>query len=586
MDEKQTAEFLKGGFVDNWYGYKTRKLTAEQAEDWTNYLRHFPGGYSDELMKYVEDEMCRSQTMIVVPLRSDRSFGFCTHCKKVVDTNGRKHKSETSCPHCHYYAEIVHSWRRKGIMHKGYFEYYEKDETDDKAFVCRGIFYRRTVDALNQKVNFEFETHTLYRFSAEGVERREVYFGYGDKALRTVKAIGSRFSKYYNIKDCSLGSDKKSLLEAIKGTPWQWCCIDKLIEMELPAVSWLRYLARYQKQPKMELIIKLGLGRVIVDPLKYVNYYCSSPSRSFCSNVICWQAKKPAKVLKMELTKQDRKFIKANESEIDESIVALMQLIKAENQKANIEAFGWSFKDIKEIAKVAYKLNKVLSYTGFSLTKVRNYIAKQLEAEKENSLKLNKPWSYIESPVSWLIGDYCDYLEQVRYFNLDMADTAVSTPHNMLKAHTALTEQRAALEEERRRLEMQKRAEKMAKEAEEEEKTFQKLVKFRKSFAYTSGDLFCRAAASAEELVNEGMALSHCVGQYAKRYYKGETNIVFIRKKEEPDKPYYTVEVANDGHIVQVRGFKNCAPTDDVKQFMEEYKAYILERLSELKRVA
>lgn len=586
MDEKQTAEFLKGGFIDNWHGYKTRKLTAEQAADWTNYLRHFPGGYSDKLMKYVEDEMCRSQTMIVVPLRSDRSFGFCTHCKKVVDTNGRKHKSETSCPHCHYYAEIVHSWRRKGIMHKGYFEYYEKDEIDDKAFVCRGIFYRRSIDALNQKVNFEFETHTLYRFSAEGMERREAYFGYGDKALRTVKAIGSRFFKYYNIKDCSLGSDKKSLLEAIKGTPWQWCCIDKLIEMELPAVSWLRYLARYQKQPKMELIIKLGLGRVIVDPLKYVNYYCSSPSRSFCSNVICWQAKKPAKVLKMELTKQDRKFIKANESEIDESIVALMQLIKAENQKANIEAFGWSFKDIKEIAKIAYKLNKVLTYTGLSMSKIRNYIGKQLEQDDANSGKICNPYNYMKPDISWYVSDYCDYLHQVRYFNLNMTDTAVVTPYSLAKAHGNLNAQMAALEEERRRQEIQARAEKQAKELEEEKKNLEKLARFRKAFAYTSAGLFCRAAASVEELINEGTKLGHCVGTYAKRYCKGETNIVFIRKNTEPNTPYYTVEVDNNGHIIQVRGFKNCAPTDDVKQFMEEYKAYILERLSELKRVA
>lgn len=586
MNKEQASLILKDCYVDNHHSCELRKLTEEQKEEWTNYLRYFPAGYSEELQKFIEDEMCMRQTMIFVPDRADKNTGFCTHCKKVVDTSAYKHKMETNCPHCHYPAEVVHAWRRRDIVHKGYFEYYEKTETDDKAFICRGIFYRRTIDAINRKVNFDFEPHAFYLFRAEGMERREVYFGNWTTILRKVKVIGSRFSKYQNINDCQLGADKKSLLKAIKGTPWQWCCIDKLIEMGLPAVAWLKYLAKYKRQPKMELLIKLGLGRVLTDLFKYEGTYYGYTCRRSVGDVICWQAKKPTKVLKMELTKQDRKFIKANEDEIDESVVMLFQLIKAENQKANIEAFGWSFKDIKAIAGIAHKLNKVLSYTGFSLTKIRNYITKQLEVEKENSLKLNKPWSYIESPVSWLIGDYCDYLEQVRYFNLDMADTAVSTPHNMLKAHTALTEQRTALEEERRRLEMQKRAEKMAKEAEEEEKTFQKLVKFRKSFAYTSGDLFCRAAASAEELVNEGMALSHCVGQYAKRYYKGETNIVFIRKKEEPDKPYYTVEVANDGHIAQVRGYKNCAPTDDVKQFMAEYTPYIGSVLSSLKRVA
>jgi len=49
---------------------------------------------------------------------------------------------------------------------------------------------------------------------------------------------------------------------------------------------------------------------------------------------------------------------------------------------------------------------------------------------------------------------------------------------------------------------------------------------------------------------------------------KGETAIFFVRKLEEPDKPYYTLEW-KDHKVVQCRGFHNCDMTPEVKAFTE-----------------
>ena len=73
--------------------------------------------------------------------------------------------------------------------------------------------------------------------------------------------------------------------------------------------------------------------------------------------------------------------------------------------------------------------------------------------------------------------------------------------------------------------------------------------------------------------------LIHCVGTYAERYAEGTTNIVFIRRADEPAKPFYTMEISSRNEIVQVRGFRNCGMTEDVQDFVEHFKKEILSKL-------
>lgn len=84
--------------------------------------------------------------------------------------------------------------------------------------------------------------------------------------------------------------------------------------------------------------------------------------------------------------------------------------------------------------------------------------------------------------------------------------------------------------------------------------------------------------ASAEDIKAEGAALHHCVGTYVDRVARGETNIFFIRKEQEPDKPYFTMEW-KDNDIVQCRGSRNCGMPPEVKAFTEAFKKKMLETI-------
>ena len=153
--------------------------------------------------------------------------------------------------------------------------------------------------------------------------------------------------------------------------------------------------------------------------------------------------------------------------------------------------------------------------------------------------------------------DYRDYVEQCRKLKYDLHDTAVSMPYDFHAMHT--------------------RCSNIIKYGNGEglSAVFAQNMEQRKQLEYEGKDLMIRQPSSFDEIVNEGARLHHCVGGYAERHALGKLHIMFIRRKEEPDKPYYTMEVSTIGKIVQVRGLRNCDPTEEVKALVEDYKVYL-----------
>lgn len=94
----------------------------------------------------------------------------------------------------------------------------------------------------------------------------------------------------------------------------------------------------------------------------------------------------------------------------------------------------------------------------------------------------------------------------------------------------------------------------------------------RKELVWEGDDkMFVTVPHCGADLILEGNNLHHCVGGYVYNVKNNFTNIVFIRKKDEPEKSFYTVEINNDHKLVQIRGLQNMDPTDDVKEFLDRY---------------
>lgn len=108
-----------------------------------------------------------------------------------------------------------------------------------------------------------------------------------------------------------------------------------------------------------------------------------------------------------------------------------------------------------------------------------------------------------------------------------------------------------------------------AEEARKRDERIQKENKpkltFRDQLNYDDENYLIRLPKDEDEIRNEGMTLHHCVGNYAHDHSIGSTTIMFLRKKSEPDKPFYTIEVdigVVDGKVAglrirQIHGFGN-----------------------------
>ena len=84
-------------------------------------------------------------------------------------------------------------------------------------------------------------------------------------------------------------------------------------------------------------------------------------------------------------------------------------------------------------------------------------------------------------------------------------------------------------------------------------------------------------AAACEELMKEGRALHHCVGAsdtYMARMAKGYSWILFLREKERPEVPYYTIEIEmEDDKILQWYSEYDRKPDRErIEKVLQKYK--------------
>lgn len=104
-----------------------------------------------------------------------------------------------------------------------------------------------------------------------------------------------------------------------------------------------------------------------------------------------------------------------------------------------------------------------------------------------------------------------------------------------------------------------------------------------KPLIMNTDNLIMLAPRSGEEIISEGRILKHCVGGYVLRHAQGDTIILFIRHKDEPLTPYFTIEVdPKTLKIVQCHGYKNERESNKVKppeivEFEKQYNKFLEE---------
>ena len=131
-----------------------------------------------------------------------------------------------------------------------------------------------------------------------------------------------------------------------------------------------------------------------------------------------------------------------------------------------------------------------------------------------------------------------DYLRMLRDSDCDLTDQKLVYPNSLKREHDKMSRKITQIKDEKLSEDFEERAES------------------NEWLAFRGKKLSAIIPKHLTELYEEGRRLNHCVGSYARSVVDGGCIIAFLRKNDDLDSPYCTVEVRGK-HIVQARGYSN-----------------------------
>jgi hypothetical protein len=124
---------------------------------------------------------------------------------------------------------------------------------------------------------------------------------------------------------------------------------------------------------------------------------------------------------------------------------------------------------------------------------------------------------------------------------------------DLVRAHDAINALKLRQDEERRAIWNMEAKERLKRQEEKRKKVDEE----RQVYNYEEEQYIIRLPKDLNEIVTEGSKQKICIGGYTDRHAMGQTNLFFLRKVDEPNIPYYAIEMNNNKHIVQIHGYCN-----------------------------
>lgn len=248
----------------------------------------------------------------------------------------------------------------------------------------------------------------------------------------------------------------------------------------------------------------------------------------------------------------------------DEKELSMYNAYKSTGRKVNTDEIKEYLEISKQIGADEKFMMRILRHS--SLNQFIKYFRR---LESEGCFKGWKNSYYWNNPYHIFASDYKDYLDLAELLEYDLKDLDVLYPKDLKKAHDQAD--RIVTDKEFTEGELPQIA--------------RQYEKYKELYYFETDDFIITPPTRHKDIKWEGKTLKHCVATYAQRIALGETIILFIRKKSEPGKPYFTLNLDPvDYHIIQCRGLQNCAYPADVKKFMDKWYAEKIKPLKESKK--
>lgn len=339
--------------------------------------------------------------------------------------------------------------------------------------------------------------------------------------------------------ECSISEETgeiylPGLEKALQGTAWEYCALRQFYERTAIPMQVSHYLKMYLQHPLLiERLTKVGFENIVADVVYQHGF----------SDALDEMQTKTHRILCVE--KQDVSVLREQKTGV--SLLKKYQAYVAIHLRGRAELFQWQLhNEVKEIP------TDIFQY--MTAEKFMRYIDAQFPIYCET-----RPANgYRDPTMETLVITYVDYLHICRRQAYDMKDKSVLFPKNCAAAHD-------------------REAERIQKinDAQKNKAFGMAYAGFARKAVLSNEELQIVCPKRANDLVDEGKALHHCVGSYIDKVADGRCLIVFVRRVEEPKKPYVTVEV-RDGKIAQIHGDHNSKPTEEVQKFIDLWSRKVL----------
>lgn len=250
------------------------------------------------------------------------------------------------------------------------------------------------------------------------------------------------------------------------------------------------------------------------------------------------------------------------------SILCYIEDFNAETIK---DAFGLSMKYFKVVArKGGYYLNgvKTLKGFGYSPEEVSEYIEYMNYCPNVylNNRKILARFCEINnlsnSERSCKTIHYRDYLRMISQFPTELKKDFPLCPQDIDKYHD-------------RALKIYNRYQQQILESQQKvigDRYINNVYSLVKEYEFSNDEYVIVAPKSVFELTTEGRTLNHCVGSYVQSVSNGKEYILFLRKKENQDIPFFTINITPDKEIRQIHGKCNCNVPEELTPFIDSWK--------------
>lgn len=435
--------------------------------------------------------------------------GYCTYCKSIVPVKNPRHNKEGKCSRCKSDIEFKAAGRVGTIIDDGQVSIVQRTR---EGYIYRFFTIKRMLRNQEDIQTTKLETYRyIYNkeFDLIGKYEWEEFKSTGKYRWCEEESRGGWYARNHH---CASALYTRNIKRVLKDSPLRYSALELLLKQQ-KEIKFDNFCKGYKEAPQIEYLIKLGLYKLTMELV-----------RGRYSGKIIRRGKNINETLRINRQQLNQLI------EIKGGILELEILQHA--YIANVRLKNDQIEFLKSTSR-SIRLMKFMRFT--TPYKMIKYMKK--EDKKQN----------------FFMSDYYDYLEGCNEAGYDMRNEFILYPKNFRNAHDNLKIEVEEGKDQERDIELKEIAKELS------------------WYEMRDENLAIIIPKTCKEIRNEGHTLKHCVARYIDRVVNRETNLLFLRKVSELDKPYYTIEIA-DEEVVQVRGSCNDDPTAEIEIFIEKFK--------------